>query len=186
VKIYTKQGDQGFSGLFDGQRVPKNHVRLECFGSVDELNSHLGLAITTCRHDGFARQLQALQSQLLTLGADLATPPGTRDDRITRIGLADATALEQQIDAATAQLPPLKRFILPGGGATACHLHVARTVCRRAERLVAGLLLSDAESVSPHVLIYLNRLSDLLFTLARLANKLDGLHDVEWVQPAAT
>lgn len=181
MKIYTKQGDKGMSGLFDGRRVPKHHGRLESYGTIDELNSHLGLAIAQCGHAELRGQLQALQYQLLTLGSDLATPLGsTHESKLRRIGPADVAALEQQIDAAAAQLPALKRFILPGGSVTAAQLHVARTVCRRAERHVARLALDALDPVGEHVLIYVNRLSDLLFMLARLANQLDGVRDVEW------
>jgi cob(I)alamin adenosyltransferase len=181
MKIYTRQGDAGLTGLFNGQRVPKNHPRLETYGTVDELNSHLGLALAQCPHETLCLQLQNLQHQLLLLGADLATPPGSPNEgKLRRIGPEDITALERQIDAATAQLPPLKRFILPGGGITAARLHVARTVCRRTERHLAALLLEPRDPVGSHVLIYINRLSDLLFTLARLANKLDKIQDIEW------
>ena len=182
AKIYTKQGDQGMSVLFNGQRVPKHHLRLETYGTVDELNSHLGLALCTCTNDALRVQLQQLQVQLFSLGADLATPAGAANEhKVRRIGAAEATALEQQIDAATDRLPPLKNFILPGGCATACHLHVARTVCRRAERLlVAHEQTHPKDSTGIYPLIYLNRLSDLLFTLARLANHLAAVGEFEW------
>ena len=179
MKIYTRQGDKGLTGLADGRRVPKNHVRLECCGTVDELNSQLGLAAAQCRHEPLKRQLQALQNGLFVVGADLAAPPvpsgrgSMRAAKVRRFSRADVADLEGQIDAATAQLPPLKRFILPGGSLTAAHLHVARAVCAAAERQVAGLTLGGAEAIGEDILVYLNRLSDLLFVLARLANKLE-------------
>lgn len=182
MKIYTKQGDGGLSGLFDGRRVPKNHLRLETYGTLDEVNSHLGLAIAECRHESLRGELQKLQGELFLLGADLATPLGSpRESQVRRIGAADVSSLESRIDAAAAQLPPLKRFILPGGGITACRLHLARTVCRRAERQLVSLMHSEPpEPVGDQALVYLNRLSDLLFMQARLANHLDGVVDVEW------
>lgn len=184
MKIYTKQGDKGQSVLFDGKRVPKDHPRLETYGTVDELNSLLGLAAAECGDEGLRGLLTELQGQLLELGADLATPLGSPNEgRVKRIQGSHITFLEERIDEATAELPALKRFILPGGGVTAARLHVARTVCRRAERLLVGLM-HDGEAggttMTDSVLIYLNRLSDLLFTLARLANKRQGVPDVEW------
>lgn len=179
MKIYTKQGDAGMSALFNGQRVPKHHLRLETYGTLDELNSFLGLAITHCRHVALQEQLAALQNMIFVLCTDLATPVGsTQEAKVRRIDEKDVRGLEEQIDAATAVLPPLKRFILPGGGATAGYLHVARTVCRRAERHLSVLM--DVSPVGPQLFIFVNRLSDLLFTLARLANQLDGIADIEW------
>jgi cob(I)alamin adenosyltransferase len=181
MKIYTKQGDRGQSVLFDGTRVAKTHARLETYGTVDELNSHLGLAAAACRHDPLRSLLTTLQGQLLELGSDLATPLGSPNEaKVARVTADRVRFLEEQIDAATAQLPPLKRFILPGGGETASRLHVARTVCRRAERLLVNLMQDSTDPVGEQPLVYLNRLSDLLFTLARWANALDGVPDREW------
>jgi cob(I)alamin adenosyltransferase len=181
VKIYTRQGDAGLTGLFDGRRVPKHHPRLEVCGTLDELNSHLGLAAAECCHSALRSQLQTLQRKLFQFGADLATPLNTpRQNKIRRLHAADVRALERQIDRAAAQLPPLKRFILPGGGITAARLHVARAVCRRAERHLAALLQDPSDPVNFQSLPYLNRLGDLLFMLARLANQLDGIPDVPW------
>lgn len=181
MKIYTKQGDKGQSVLFDGKRVPKDHPRLETYGTVDELNSHLGLAAAGCADAGLKDLLVKLQAQLFELGADLATPLGSPNEgRVRRINPNHISFLEEQIDEATAELAPLKRFILPGGGVTAARLHVARTVCRRAERLLVALMHAPDAPLTDSPLIYLNRLSDLLFTLARLANKREGLADVEW------
>ncbi len=180
AKIYTKFGDQGQTVLFDGERVRKDHLRIETYGTVDEFNSHLGLAIVDCRHEKLRAILTTLQNELFDLGADLAMPIDAEMvlGKIKRIGAAHVGFLEQTIDAVTAELPPLKRFVLPGGGVTAARLHVARTVCRRSERLLVTLMAE--ENVGDQPLIYLNRMGDLLFTLARWANKLDGINDVEW------
>ncbi len=181
MKIYTKQGDAGMSVLFDGTRVPKHHLRLETYGTLDELNSHLGLAIAGCAHATFNADLVRLQGLIMALASDLATPLGSRNEaKVRRINSQDVALLEQMIDAATALLAPLKRFILPGGGVTAARLHVARTICRRAERHLSTLMQDSSDAVGNQPLIFVNRLSDLLFTLARLANKLDGIPDVEW------
>ena len=179
MKIYTKQGDAGQTTLSDGRRVRKDDLRVETYGTVDELNSVLGLAMAECRDAALHAQLAELQHQLFDLGADLAMPADAANaDKVRRIQATHVAALEQQIDAATAQLDPLKEFVLPGGCVLAAQLHVARTVCRRAERLLVTLM--DHEPIAPIVLIYVNRLSDLLFTLARLANKLEGRSDITW------
>lgn len=184
MKIYTKQGDRGQSVLFDGTRVPKNNPRLETYGTVDELNSHLGLAAADCPDPTLRQLLTTLQGQLLELGSDLATPTGSPNEgKVRRININHISFLEEQIDQATAQLPPLRRFILPGGSVTAARLHIARTVCRRAERLLVTLMQDPAAPMSDTPLIYLNRLSDLLFTLARLANFRQGLPDTPWETP---
>jgi cob(I)alamin adenosyltransferase len=179
VKIYTKQGDRGQSVLFDGTRVPKDHLRLETYGTIDELNSHLGLARAHIQDTPLAELLLTLQLQLFELGSDLATPLGAPNEaKVARVGPERITFLERQIDEATSQLPALKRFILPGGSVAAAELHVARTICRRAERLLVTLM--HEVPVGDHLLIYLNRFSDLLFVLARVANQRGGLADVEW------
>ncbi len=179
MKIYTKFGDEGQTVLFDGARVRKDHLRIETYGTVDELNSVLGLAIADCPDAPLRDLLVGLQHRLFDLGADLATPLDAKNaDKVRRIHVEDITGLEQAIDAATAELPALTRFVLPGGTVTAARLHIARTVCRRAERHLVTLMAHEAVGV--HALIYLNRLSDLLFTLARLANKREGRGDVEW------
>ena len=180
MKIYTKQGDAGLTALFDGRRVSKDHLRIETYGTVDELNSVLGVAIAGCGHEALRGLLIQLQHQLFVLGGDLATPADSKNaGKIQRITAEHVTFLEKQIDAATEQLPALRRFILPGGGATASQLHIARTVCRRAERRLVTLA-GSGENVGGVAIIYVNRVSDLLFTLARLANRLDGVQDTEW------
>jgi cob(I)alamin adenosyltransferase len=182
MKIYTKQGDGGRTVLFDGRRVAKDDLRIETYGTVDELNSALGLAIVDCTDAGLREFLSGLQGQLLELGSDLATPLDSKNSaKVKRIGAEQVEALEGEIDVATEKLPALKRFILPGGSVTAARLHVARTICRRAERNLVTLMQAEgADKIGEQPLVYLNRLSDLLFTLARLANQLDGRGDVEW------
>jgi cob(I)alamin adenosyltransferase len=181
MKIYTKQGDGGMSVLFDGKRVRKDDLRLETYGTVDEMNSHLGLAAAVCEDAALKELLLGLQGELLELGSDLATPAGSCNEaEVKRIGPERATALEERIDAATEELAPLKRFILPGGSVAASNLHVARTVCRRAERLLVTLMGEDGAVGMENCLVYLNRLSDLLFMWARLANKRAGVGDIEW------
>lgn len=187
MKIYTKTGDAGQTGLFAGPRVPKDHARIEAYGIVDELNAFLGVVRTECGEDiglqanlpSLAPLLATLQNELFDLGAELATP-NPAETRVPRVGDAQITALEQAIDHFEALLPPLKTFILPGGTRTAAALHVARTVCRRAERAVVHLANQPEEHVSPNVIVYLNRLSDLLFVLARAANPAAGRADILW------
>jgi cob(I)alamin adenosyltransferase len=181
VRIYTKTGDTGETGLFGGGRVAKDHARVAAYGDVDELNSFLGLARATFPEDLFAAPLEAIQRDLFSIGGYLATP----DPEKVRAALAKAelsaarvAALEAAIDAADTELPPLKAFVLPGGSQKAAILHVARVACRRAERSVVAL--ARREEVPALFLVYLNRLSDLLFTLARLANHRAGVGDVIW------
>jgi cob(I)alamin adenosyltransferase len=179
VKIYTKTGDGGETGLFGGQRVPKDALRVHAYGTVDECNAAVGLA----RAAGLDRALDGLlaqvQSQLFVVGADLATP-GERTS-IPRVSEAEALFLEGAIDELEAGLEPLRQFILPGGTPGAAQLHVARTVCRRAERWAVSL--AQAEPINGRALIYLNRLSDFLFVAARAANARAGVPDVPWVSP---
>lgn len=168
AKIYTRTGDRGETGLIGGVRVAKDHARVAAYGDVDELNAALGLARALLaaerRTAAPARQLGRIQSELFELGAELAAPSG-----VGRIGAADAAALERAIDRLSADLPALHRFILPGGSPAGAALHLARTVCRRAERSLAALRRSEA--VRAEALVYLNRLSDYLFTLARFVNQ---------------
>jgi len=186
LKIYTKTGDRGETGLFGGQRVAKDHARVEAYGDVDELNSLLGVAIAQLQGTGetaMAEALGSVQSDLFTVGANLATPApedgGRESSFIPVLPEGRVQALEAWIDAAEEELEPLKSFVLPGGTGAAAYLHLARTVCRRAERRVVAL--SHQATVGEEWLVYLNRLSDLLFTLARLANRRAGVEDVPWV-----
>ncbi len=176
MKIYTRTGDDGTTALFAGGRVSKTALRVEAYGTVDELNAALGLARAQ-RPAGDA-WLAQIQRQLFVLGADLATPLDAASRHIVRLDPAAVTWLENVIDEATAALPPLLHFILPGGSAAAAHLHLARTTCRRAERLTVAL--AAREPVSAQVVPYLNRLSDCLFTLARWENVQAGVPDDIW------
>ena len=183
MKIYTKTGDGGETGLFGGGRIPKDSLRVAAYGEVDELNAALGLARALEPQEFADALLQRIQRDLFTIGAELATPdPDKLHKALSRtsaaIGESDIAALEDAIDGHQSRLEPLKNFILPGGAPKAAALHLARTVCRRAERAVVAL--SRHEQISPAILRYLNRLSDLLFVLARAANAHAGRPDVKW------
>lgn len=183
VKIYTKTGDNGETGLFAGPRVSKDHARIEAYGAVDELNAWLGLA----RAEGPTSQIDSvlgrLQHELFAVGAELATPdPDKHEMRI--IGDAHIAMLEANIDRNEGMLKPLAQFVLPGGTKLASHLHVARCVCRRAERRLVTLAATEREADFSTMIRYINRLSDLLFVLARLANAIAGWPDVPWQKPA--
>ena len=181
LKIYTRTGDRGDTGLFGGGRVGKDDVRVDAYGEVDELNAVVGVVRATAPASPIATLLEQVQRDLFSIGAILATPDLEKMRRqLEKARLDDAriAELERAIDAAEERLEPLKAFILPGGAPPAAALHVARTVCRRAERRVVHLA-RDVE-LPEVVIVYLNRLSDLLFTLARLANHEAGAPDVEW------
>jgi cob(I)alamin adenosyltransferase len=178
MKIYTKTGDDGTTSLFSGGRVAKTHLRVEAYGTVDELNSVLGVARAHKPQPQTDEWLARIQRQLFHLGADLATPLDAKADWVVRIDAEAINWLETTIDRMTAELPELRNFILPGGTPAAAQLHVARTVCRRAERLVVAL--QTDESLGDYVLVYLNRLSDFLFTLARWENMQAGEPDEKW------
>jgi cob(I)alamin adenosyltransferase len=177
VKIYTRTGDAGETGLFDGTRVSKADARVAAYGEVDELNAWLGLARATGADDEMSAYLEQIQRDLFALGARLADPRRKIAARVEKatIGAGDVTRLEEWIDRLEATLPPLRKFILAGGSPAGAALHVGRTVCRRAERASAGL-----GGVEPEVLAYLNRLSDLLFVMARAANHRAGAPEIEW------
>jgi cob(I)alamin adenosyltransferase len=175
-RIYTKGGDAGETGLGDGTRVLKCSSRVTAYGEVDELNAVLGLV--TGLADGDQGLIRSIQNDLFDVGADLCVPQSADEPAKTlRVTAGQAERLEHEIDARNERLQPLRSFVLPGGTTPAAWLHLARTVCRRAERSV--VILMQTESVNPNVLIYLNRLSDLLFVLARVAND-DGKQDVLW------
>ncbi len=181
MKIYTRTGDTGDTGLFGGGRVAKDHARVAAYGDVDELNSSIGVARAALPGAGFDPLLEEIQRDLFAIGGHLATPdPNKVRAALAKAELTEARVriMEEAIDRADQDLPPLRAFVLPGGGTGAAALHVARTVCRRAERSVIGLARSA--EVPPLFIVYLNRLSDLLFTLARLANHREGRHDVTW------
>ena len=179
-RIYTRTGDKGDTALGDGRRVPKDALRVEAYGTVDEANATLGLARLHAA-GAMAEALARIQNDLFDLGADLCRPDMAKDDQAEyqplRMVPAQVDRLEAEIDAMNANLQPLRSFILPGGSALSAHLHLARTVCRRAER--RAVELSRAEEVNPAALHYLNRLSDWLFVAGRIANA-NGSDDVLW------
>jgi len=178
MKIYTKTGDDGTTSLFSGGRVSKTHLRVEAYGTIDELNSVLGVVRAHHPHERTDERLEQVQQQLFNLAADLATPLDSKADWVVRMDAATVTGLEEAIDEMSADLPELKNFIFPGGSLAAANIHVARTVCRRAERVVVQL--SEQESVGDNVINYLNRLSDFLFTLARWENMQAGIPEDKW------
>jgi cob(I)alamin adenosyltransferase len=179
VKIYTKTGDTGETSLFDKTRVSKADPRVEAYGEVDELNACLGAARAARLDADLTAVLEQIQSELFAVGARLADPSSRIAARVEKVTVSNAEVeqLEAMIDRLDAQLPPLRRFILPGGSTAGALLHLARTVCRRAERRVVGL---GAGAVDPVIVTYLNRLSDLLFVMARVANHRAGTTEVEW------
>jgi len=177
MKIYTKTGDLGETSLFGGKRLPKNHLRIEAYGTVDELNSWLGLLRDSLESDETRMLLKAIQDRLFTIGSNLASDPD-KEMIVPDIKDSDIELLEKSIDAMNEALPPLKNFILPGGHITVSHCHVARCVCRRAERAVVAL--QQNETVEPIIIRYLNRLSDYLFVLARKTAKALGAEEVTW------
>ena len=182
MKIYTKTGDRGDTGLFGGPRVGKDAPRIEAYGTVDELNSVLGVARSAGLGTELDNLVRQIQNELFNLGAQLATPdPAAHHTNL--IAAAQIEGLEKTIDAHEQLLTPLTQFILPGGTLGAAYLHLARTVCRRAERRVVALARDPAEAIAPEIVIYLNRLSDLLFVLARSANRAAGVGDTLWQKP---
>ena len=178
MKIYTKTGDTGETGLYGGTRVPKDAMRVEACGTVDELNACIGFVRSQIQDEEIDAILHHIQNELFDIGADLATLEVHPKAESLRIPPTLTPELEREIDQFEAQLPPLKNFILPGGSAGGATVHLARTVCRRAERCV--VTLAKAEPVNPEVLIYLNRLSDLLFVLARTVNHRLGESEPLW------
>ena len=178
MKIYTKTGDNGTTSLFSGGRVSKHALRVESYGTVDELNSVIGVIRAHKPTGATEKLLIAVQNHLHRLGADLATPMDAKADWLVRLDADAVQWLEDSIDEHTAQLPDLKHFILPGGSLVGANLHIARTVCRRAERLVVAL--SENEEVNDYAQIYLNRLSDWFFVMARYENAQAGISETEW------
>jgi len=186
-RIYTRTGDKGLTRLSDGSEVTKHDPRVEAYGGVDETNAQLGVCRLHVGDDAWmAAVLERIQNELFDLGADLSTPPAEDEapDAALRITALQVARLEQDIDEANGLLEPLKSFVLPAGSPLAAHLHVARTVCRRAERDAMKLADLEDDAVNAEALKYLNRLSDLLFVLARRANG-NGAYDVLW-RPGAT
>ncbi len=178
ARIYTRTGDKGETGLVGGARVAKDSLRVEAYGNVDELNSVLGLARAFMKDEELDSLLGELQKDLFVAGADLASVGGGGSRQVPRITKERIAEMERTIDKFEAELTPLKAFILPGGGDEGSILHYARTVARRAERRI--VTLSKVESINDQMIPYINRLSDLLFVLARVANHRDGKQEVEW------
>jgi cob(I)alamin adenosyltransferase len=186
TRIYTRSGDAGDTGLFGGRRVAKSDLRVEAYGAVDELNASLGVARTSITDLEIDALLRQIQNDLFHVGSDLATPLDGAETKgkitIKRVSRSLAVSLETEIDRFEADLPALTQFVLPGGHPAAAALHFSRTVCRRAERRCVSLARSDepTKQVNPEIIRYLNRLSDLLFVLARTANHRNGVPDVHW------
>jgi cob(I)alamin adenosyltransferase len=179
MKIYTKTGDKGSTMLFGGTRVSKAHLRIDSYGTVDELNAYIGLLRDQSISPNYRQILKTIQDRLFVLGSHLATEPSKRNNvTLPQISTADITLLEQAIDDMEAQLPALKNFILPGGHTTVSFCHIARCVCRRTERLVVAL--ADVDEVEPIIIQYLNRLSDYLFVLGRKLSADLGAEEIVW------
>ncbi len=183
MKIYTRGGDQGETSLFGGKRVRKDATRVEAYGAVDELNAMLGVVLADLEDEDLCEGLRGIQAALFDLGAELATPDlEQREERgkgVPRVSEREVAEFEDWIDRMEGELAPLQNFILPGGSRPAALLHLARTICRRAERRV--ITLAAKEVVAPLAVIYLNRLSDLLFVMARVVNRRSGLAEPTWV-----
>jgi len=186
MKVYTKTGDKGTTALFGGTRVPKHHIRIESYGTIDELNSHIGLIRDQDINQNYKQTLEKIQDRLFTVGAILATAPdkailknGKERLNIPKISEADIQFLENEIDSMESELEPMTHFVLPGGHTTVSYCHIARCVCRRAERLSAHL--HEMEPFEDNVLAYINRLSDYLFVLARKLSKDLHANEVKWI-----
>ena len=180
MKIYTKTGDKGNTSLIGGTKVPKSDIRIETYGTVDELNSWMGLLNDHLADDEFRPVLKEIQDRLFTIGSSLATDADKEPKmKLPDLHAADIEFLEKKIDEMTAQLPPMKSFILPGGHVAVSSIHIARCVCRRAERLAVGMQQHEL-FVDQQVIQYLNRLSDYLFTLARYAGQKLGAEEIPW------
>ena len=179
MKIYTKTGDKGKTALFGGSRIPKHNVRIEAYGSVDELNSFVGQLRDNSKDEDLNKELLAIQNDLFTIGSELATLPGSKV-KTPHISVSDIERLEVLIDKMEAELPALRAFIIPGGHPLVSICHIARTVCRRAERKI--VLLIETEEVPDPIVSYMNRLSDTFFVMARKLAKDNGAEDIEWQQ----
>jgi cob(I)alamin adenosyltransferase len=178
-KIYTKTGDDGTTGLYGGARVPKYDLRIEAYGTIDELNSYLGLIRDQSIGEDTTKVILEIQDRLFTIGAILAAQPGKKNLSVPELHVSDVELLENQIDKMDSDLEPMKNFILPGGHTTVSYIHIARCVCRRAERLTVHLSVDN--EVNSLIIKYLNRLSDYLFTLARFMAKELGASEQPWI-----
>ena len=177
IKIYTKTGDSGTTSLFGGKRVDKNSIRIEAYGAIDELNSQIGVILSEKPPGDITKKLLRIQEELFVLGTDLATPSDVKV-KVPRVKKSLVTRLEQEIDSWVKNLPKLRNFILPGGSKVGSQLHLARSVARRAERSITAL--ASKEKINQNALIYVNRLSDWFFVLARYVNKLEGQEEKIW------
>ena len=179
-KIYTKTGDKGGTSLIGGVRVPKNHIRIESYGTVDELNSFIGMVNDMCNNAPISEQIREIQDRLFTIGSVLATDPGKEIKmKLPDLHDTDVTWLEQRIDEMNEVLPEMRSFILPGGNLAASTCHVARCVCRRAERICVSMQEHN-EHIPPLIIQYLNRLSDYLFVLARYIGHINNAPEIAW------
>jgi cob(I)alamin adenosyltransferase len=180
MKIYTKTGDGGETGLFGGERVPKNAIRIEAYGTIDELNAFIGLTIIEVSDKGVKDLLQQIQNRLFSIGADLATPDDEKTKKLNVFRTPEEyyLFLEKEIDNYQSKLKELRNFILPGGTRGAALLHICRTITRRAERMVVAL--NNTVKIGNNIIIFLNRLSDLFFVLARFDNAISGTPDIKW------
>jgi len=180
MKIYTKTGDKGETGLFGGERVSKDSLRISAYGTIDELNSFIGYTISEINDPGVKENLSMIQNYLFTIGSDLATPETEKNEKlkIQRTPESFYKEIEKMIDKYDAQLEELRNFILPGGSKSSALLHICRTVCRRAERAVVAL--KKTVTIGDNIVIFLNRLSDLFFVLSRFENKVSNHPDIIW------
>ncbi|MDT8410996.1 MAG: cob(I)yrinic acid a,c-diamide adenosyltransferase [Vicingaceae bacterium] len=178
MKIYTKTGDRGETSLFGGERVPKYHYRIEAYGTVDELNSTIGLVRDQAIDKATFNILLEVQDRLFTLGSNLATDPSNKKVKTPQLNKSDIELLEKEIDKMNETLPEMRSFVLPGGHPTVSYCHIARCVCRRAERLV--VFLSEKEPINEDIIIYLNRLSDYLFVLSRKLTQDFKANEIPW------
>jgi cob(I)alamin adenosyltransferase len=180
MKIYTRGGDKGETGLFGGERVSKDSLRIEAYGTIDELNSFIGLTLTEVKDAEIKKLLEEIQNVLFTAGSDLAAPDNEANKKhnIPRITEVHYQEIEKEIDRFDSELEEIRNFILPGGSKSAALLHICRTICRRAERRVVSL--NNTVNIGNDIIIFLNRLSDLFFVLARCENKAAGIPDIKW------
>jgi cob(I)alamin adenosyltransferase len=180
MKIYTRKGDDGTTGLLGGVRVAKHHARIEAYGNVDELNSYLGLLRDLLPGSPHSDLLLAIQDRLFTIGSHLALDPSHAGKmQLPQLNSADVEALEKAMDAMDEKLPPMKNFVLPGGHPTVSHVHIARCICRRAERSI--VFLNEQSALEPLILEYMNRLSDYLFTLSRMVSAENNALETPWI-----
>jgi cob(I)alamin adenosyltransferase len=178
MKIYTKTGDKGETSFLNGKRISKSHFRLEVYGTIDELNSYIGLLRSLEQISNYKTDLLNIQEKLFTIGSHLAIQEDPEKFNLPKLHISDVTFLEVEIDSMEKELSPMQNFILPGGDSSVSHIHVARCICRRAERLAATL--NENEPIASTILIYLNRLSDYLFVLGRKISHDIGLDEIPW------